>query len=207
MDKLGNKLHSIEEKLGGQEVAPNVQDKLGWHLDYIEDLIEGGSSGGNVDDVKVNDTSVVEDKVANIKLKTIEGESIVGEGNISIPTPVKLYRHEISSVWFYLTFICDEPTSFASYVNFAKYLREHNLTNLRCIPRYQYDNTNGIRFYTNIEIFPTSSNELYIRRDVNNQTQFVTISLNNDISYVVYNSSTQGNLRVSSIDDDVYPIN
>ena len=49
MDKLGKKLVSIENKLGGSEPVPsNVQDKLGWHLDYIESLIEGGGGGGSM---------------------------------------------------------------------------------------------------------------------------------------------------------------
>jgi hypothetical protein len=46
MDELKNKLISIENKLGGTEQAPEVEDKLGWHLDYIESLIDSGSGGG-----------------------------------------------------------------------------------------------------------------------------------------------------------------
>ncbi len=50
MDKLGRKLVSIENKLGGSEPVPaNVQDPLGWHLNYIESLIEqGGGEGGDI---------------------------------------------------------------------------------------------------------------------------------------------------------------
>lgn len=48
MDKLGKKLVSIENKLGGSEPVPSsVQDKLGWHLEYIESLIGGGGGGGS----------------------------------------------------------------------------------------------------------------------------------------------------------------
>ena len=85
MDELAERLVSIENKLGGSQEAPETDDKLGWHLSYIESLIGGGSSDA-VEDVKVNDTSVVEDKVANINLKTINNESITGEGNIAIPS-------------------------------------------------------------------------------------------------------------------------
>ena len=46
-DALDTKLRNIEKALGGEEVYPfDVQDKLGWHLDYIESLIKGGSSSG-----------------------------------------------------------------------------------------------------------------------------------------------------------------
>lgn len=45
-DKLEVKLTNIEEKLGGTEEVPtDSQDKLGWHLDYIESLIGGGGGG------------------------------------------------------------------------------------------------------------------------------------------------------------------
>ena len=45
-DKLDKKLTNIEEKLGGTETVPAyVQDRLGWHLDYIESLIGGGGGG------------------------------------------------------------------------------------------------------------------------------------------------------------------
>lgn len=57
---------------------------LGEHLEYIESLLGGGGSGGNVNDVTVNGSSVVTDKVAAIKLKTINNESITGTGNIKI---------------------------------------------------------------------------------------------------------------------------
>lgn len=64
MNVLEQKLTSIEEKLGGSEQAPENGDKLGWHLDYIESLI--GGSGGD------------------IELKTLNNESLKGEGNIEI---------------------------------------------------------------------------------------------------------------------------
>lgn len=65
-DKLEEKLTNIEEKLGGTEEVPaDSQDKLGWHLDYIESLI--GGSGGDV------------------QLKTLNNEELKGEGNIEIP--------------------------------------------------------------------------------------------------------------------------
>lgn len=58
---------------------------LGDHLEYIESLLGGGGGGGsNVNDVTVNGSSVVTDKVAAIELKTINNESITGTGNITI---------------------------------------------------------------------------------------------------------------------------
>lgn len=78
---LEEALTNIETKLGGSE-KPHMD--LGEHLEYIESLIGGGSGGGNVDDVKVNGTSVVENKTADIKLKTINNETITGAGNIDI---------------------------------------------------------------------------------------------------------------------------
>ena len=42
------------------------------------------SGGGNVDDVFVNGISVVENKIADIKLKTINNQAIEGTGNIQI---------------------------------------------------------------------------------------------------------------------------
>ena len=44
--KLEEKLNDIEKKLGSTEPTPEVADKLGWHLDKIESLIEGGGSEG-----------------------------------------------------------------------------------------------------------------------------------------------------------------
>ena len=57
-DKLDKKLTKIEEKLGGTESVPAyVQDRLGWHLDYIESLIggSGGASGKVFTDVTASD--------------------------------------------------------------------------------------------------------------------------------------------------------
>lgn len=87
---LEEALTNIETKLGGSQ-KPHMD--LGEHLEYIESLIGGGSSGSGIEDVKVNGTSVVEDKTANIKLKTVNGELITGEGNIASGT--QLYRHII----------------------------------------------------------------------------------------------------------------
>jgi len=91
---LEEALVNIEGKLGGSE-KPHMD--LGEHLEYIESLIGGGSGGGNVNDVKVNGTSIVEDRVANIQLKTVHGNSVAGEGNIEVPTysPFKSgWRHD-----------------------------------------------------------------------------------------------------------------
>ena len=67
MDKLNQRLKSIEAKLGSTEPVPAYEsDPLDWHLRKIESLIGGG--GGD------------------IELKTINGQSIKGEGNISITT-------------------------------------------------------------------------------------------------------------------------
>lgn len=53
-------------------------------IDAKENEITNLPSGGNVDDVKVNNTSVVENKIASINLKTINRQSIVGSGNIDV---------------------------------------------------------------------------------------------------------------------------
>ena len=90
-DGLKVKLEKIEDALGGSSVIPpGTKDGLDWHLTEIEKLIrEGGGGGGsgNIDDVKVNGISVVEDKTADIKLKTIDNNSIVGNGDISTANP------------------------------------------------------------------------------------------------------------------------
>ena len=68
-DRLNKKLLKIENSLGGTKKVPlGVQDKLGWHLDYIDKLIEEGGGGGD------------------IQLKTINGQDLKGEGNIAITT-------------------------------------------------------------------------------------------------------------------------
>lgn len=82
-DKLNEHLKSIESKLGSSEEVPAGVDKLDWHLTKIESLAGGG---GAVKDVKVNGASVIEDKVADIKLKTINNEPVLGDGNISVVT-------------------------------------------------------------------------------------------------------------------------
>ena len=66
MDALGYRLTKIENALGGDTPIPNVEDKLGWHLEYIEELIQEGGSGS--------------------QLKTINGQDLHGEGNIAITT-------------------------------------------------------------------------------------------------------------------------
>ncbi len=67
--RLEEHLMLIETKLGGTEKAPPVtKDRLDWHLDYIESLISGG--GSSISDVKVNDTSIVTDGIANLKTKS-----------------------------------------------------------------------------------------------------------------------------------------
>ena len=82
---LEEALVNIEAGLGGERKP--LKD-LGEHLEYIEGLIGGGggSSGGKVDDVLINGESVLEDKIADIKLKTINGSQITGEGNVAITT-------------------------------------------------------------------------------------------------------------------------
>ena len=67
MDLLEKKLVTIENKLGGaEEPTPDVIDKLGWHLDKIEDLIEGGSGG-------TSDYNDLENK-PSIAGNTLEGD-------------------------------------------------------------------------------------------------------------------------------------
>ena len=47
-DKLETKLRKIEDALGGTEPTPDTEDKLGWHLDYIEELAQEGGGGTTV---------------------------------------------------------------------------------------------------------------------------------------------------------------
>jgi len=49
-----------------------------------EGNVEIGGGSGNVDDVKVNGTSVLNNKVADIKLKTINGQALEGSGNVVV---------------------------------------------------------------------------------------------------------------------------
>ncbi len=68
--RLEEHLMLIETKLGGTKKAPPVtKDRLDWHLDYIESLISGGGGSG-ISDVKVNDTSIVNEGIANLKTKS-----------------------------------------------------------------------------------------------------------------------------------------
>lgn len=63
-DSLEKKLRNIENALGGDALPPeHTNDRLGWHLDYIESLIDDGG---------------------DVQLKTINDESLKGEGNISL---------------------------------------------------------------------------------------------------------------------------
>lgn len=95
INKLEKKLMDIEGKIGEEAICPdNVEDRLEWHLDKIESLIGGGSGG--IEDVKVNDSSVVSEGVANINLKTINSESITGEGNLVISGGSDVYVHYIN---------------------------------------------------------------------------------------------------------------
>lgn len=82
-DLEGALVNSTEAKLEGSK-KPHMD--LGGHLEYIESLLEHGAGGGAVKDVKVNGASVMEDKVADIKLKTINNEPVLGDGNISVVT-------------------------------------------------------------------------------------------------------------------------
>lgn len=80
-DLEGALVNSTGAKLEGAE---KTHMDLGGHLEYIESLLEQG--GDAVKDVKVNGASVIEDKVADIKLKTINNEPVLGDGNISVVT-------------------------------------------------------------------------------------------------------------------------
>ena len=65
MADLESKLKKIESALGGDKDTPEVYDKLGWHLDYIEELVQEGG---------------------DVELKTINGQDLHGEGDIEIKT-------------------------------------------------------------------------------------------------------------------------
>lgn len=73
------------------EIVSNVNFKNKEIVNSVIDankniLLNLPSGEGNVDDVQVNGTSVVSNKVADIKLKTINGNDINGEGDIAIKT-------------------------------------------------------------------------------------------------------------------------
>ena len=87
-DKLETKLRKIEDALGGTKPTPNIEDKLGWHLDYIEDLIEEGGGGGGTTVIANPEMSGDEDdlvglQVGNTKYK-VSGE---GGGSEVIANP------------------------------------------------------------------------------------------------------------------------
>lgn len=82
-DLEGALVNSAGAKLEGSKKP--LMD-LGDHLEYIESLLEQGTGGDAVKDVKVNGASVIEGKVADIKLKTINNEPVLGDGNISVVT-------------------------------------------------------------------------------------------------------------------------
>lgn len=107
---LDKSLQNIENKLGSSEIPPaELEDKLGWHLDKIESLIGGGSGGkaewgaieGTLSDQEDLQTALDKKQsklVSGENIKTINNESILGEGNINISGGQKLYRHHINSV-------------------------------------------------------------------------------------------------------------
>ena len=64
MDKLNEKLISIERALGGEPVIPQTDDVLGWHLDYIESLIEEGGGGGG-EGIKVVDFGTIDGDISD----------------------------------------------------------------------------------------------------------------------------------------------
>lgn len=69
IDALGDSLTEIESLLGSADHMPEtVVDGLKWHLDKIIELLRNGSSGGIP------------------QLKTVNGESLLGTGNIVIKT-------------------------------------------------------------------------------------------------------------------------
>ena len=74
-----------------------------------EPLQIGGVVGG-VTDVLVNDESVVEDGVANIVLKTINDQSITGNGNIEIDVPTQTSDLENNSG--FITNTVDDLTNY-----------------------------------------------------------------------------------------------
>ena len=101
--------NELEFELDNTEIEVEVNkdhDKLN-HRDYanqhpisaITGLQEALDNSGKVDDVKVNNQSVVSNKIADIKLKTINNQAITGEGNIDggLVDDVKLNNQSVVS--------------------------------------------------------------------------------------------------------------
>lgn len=81
----------LNQNLSGSESGTKDHSKLknrdlpNQHpIEAITGLEEALRNSGKINDVKVNNESVVSDKVANIKLKKINDQDIAGEGNIEI---------------------------------------------------------------------------------------------------------------------------
>lgn len=75
----GNEFEIFEDSEGKVNISIDNEILTGA---ILHNLKEGGNS--DISDVKVNGSSVVENKVADIKLKTINNQAITGEGNINI---------------------------------------------------------------------------------------------------------------------------
>lgn len=76
---------------------------------------------GKVDDVKVNGTSVVANKIADIQIKTINGTEIIGEGDVEIQSPILTFTSIGATNWvadntytgygYKCDLVCEEVTS------------------------------------------------------------------------------------------------
>ena len=67
-DPLGEKLITIENKLGSTQKMPvGTKDPLGWHLDHIESLIDESSGGTKV--IANPTLSGNEDKLLGIQIE------------------------------------------------------------------------------------------------------------------------------------------
>lgn len=82
-------------------------DNVNSNADAIENLTEAVANAGKVDDVKVNDISVVSNKVANVKINgstTVNvTTSATGEINISAPTLAKSLTLSVDTSTYELT--------------------------------------------------------------------------------------------------------
>ena len=162
-------------------------------------------TGGKVDDVQVNGTSVVENKIANIDLtgkqdalvsgtniKTINNESLLGEGNITIEA-----QADIPSIYFAkLTemFIASVGNSISTKIDENELVEYNNA----CLKANQFIplviKANEVTNYVNFYVYP--------RIRFNGKLQYMSFALKNDGTIFVSQSAEIDNPVIGSLTRD-----